>query len=83
LSLLKTAGLTALAMFAFAANSILCRFALANDAIDPGLFATVRIVSGAAMLWLIYWLLRRRAPLGGSTLERARCCCSAPYKSRW
>jgi len=45
--------LTAFALIAFAANSILCRMALGNGAIDPASFSTVRLVSGAVVLWLI------------------------------
>ena len=44
---------TALAMLAFAGNSILCRLALKTTAIDPASFTTVRMVSAAAMLALI------------------------------
>lgn len=44
---------TSIAMLAFAGNSLLCRVALRNTAIDPGSFAILRIVSGALMLWLI------------------------------
>ncbi|WP_455185860.1 DMT family transporter [Azospirillum palustre] len=40
-------------MLAFAANSILCRLALTQTAIDPAGFTLVRIASGAASLWLI------------------------------
>ena len=60
-----TLTLTALAMAAFAANSILCRAALARGSVDPASFTLVRIVSGAAMLWLIALALRRgQAPRG-------------------
>jgi drug/metabolite transporter (DMT)-like permease len=45
--------LTATAMTAFAANSLLCRLALARTTIDPASFTAVRIVSGALVLWLI------------------------------
>ena len=45
--------LTALAMLAFAANSVLCRLALRNDAIDPASFTGLRLLSGALMLVLI------------------------------
>jgi drug/metabolite transporter (DMT)-like permease len=45
--------LTALAMIAFAGNSLLCRLALRNTAIDPASFTSIRIVSGALALWLI------------------------------
>ncbi len=40
-------------MIAFAGNSLLCRFALKQTAIDPASFTFVRIFSGAAVLWLI------------------------------
>jgi len=42
--------LTALAMVAFAANSILCRMALGADAIDAASFTSIRLISGAVML---------------------------------
>ena len=45
--------LVMLAMVAFAANSLLCRMALKNTAIDAGSFTAIRITSGAAMLWLV------------------------------
>ena len=44
---------TALAMFAFAANSLLCRLALKETPIDAASFSTVRILSGALLLWLL------------------------------
>ncbi len=46
----NTAILTALAMMAFAANSVLCRLALGEGHIDAATFATVRVVSGALAL---------------------------------
>lgn len=46
-------ALTALAMIAFAANSLLCRMALRDTGIDPASFTLIRMVSGALMLWLI------------------------------
>lgn len=42
--------LTALAMAAFAANSVLNRMAVASGAMDPQSFALVRLAAGAAML---------------------------------
>lgn len=45
--------LVALAMLAFAGNSLLCRLALRDTAIDAASFTTVRLVSGALALWLI------------------------------
>lgn len=46
-------------MFAFAANSLLCRLALAEGLIDAATFTSVRIIAGAVTLGFIV-LLRRR-----------------------
>jgi drug/metabolite transporter (DMT)-like permease len=51
--LAKTIALTALAMVAFAANSLLCRAALADPLIDPASFTTLRLAAGAVVLALI------------------------------
>ena len=63
---------TALALIAFAANSILCRLALSEEAIDPASFTSVRLMAGAVML---YALVRGHrggsAPLKGSWLSAA------------
>ncbi|WP_024302316.1 DMT family transporter [Pseudogulbenkiania sp. MAI-1] len=53
LSRQRVAALTVLAMTAFAGNSLLCRQALKHTAIDPATFTTLRLVSGALVLWLI------------------------------
>lgn len=45
--------LTALAMLAFAGNSLLCRAALKGTAIDAATFTAIRVASGAAALCLI------------------------------
>jgi len=50
---LRTVLLTAVAMLAFAANSLLCRLALQHGGIDPASFGSVRLVAGALMLALI------------------------------
>lgn len=50
----------ALAMLAFAGNSLLCRAALKHTSIDAASFTTVRLLSGASMLWLVVWLTHRR-----------------------
>lgn len=47
---MRTFALTALAMLAFAANSLLCRAALGEDLIDAASFATLRVLSGAFLL---------------------------------
>ncbi len=45
--------LTVLTMIAFAGNSLLCRFALKHTGIDAASFTTIRLLSGAATLWLL------------------------------
>jgi len=57
--------LTAIAMVAFAANSLLCRLALGEGLIDAASFATVRVISGAVVLSLIMlprWRAGQRSP---------------------
>ncbi len=44
--------LTSLAMLAFAGNSVLCRLELSHTHIDPASFTAVRLLSGAAVLWV-------------------------------
>jgi drug/metabolite transporter (DMT)-like permease len=56
----------AAAMIAFAANSLLCRAALAPGLVDPGTFTAVRLASGAAVLAAIVWARSGAAPRGGS-----------------
>ncbi len=53
--------LTALALTAFAGNSLLCRAALAHGAIDAAGFTLVRLMSGALVLWLLVRLRRSGA----------------------
>lgn len=50
---LRTILLTAAAMLAFAANSLLCRLALQRRGIDPASFSSIRLVSGALTLAVI------------------------------
>lgn len=45
--------LTALTMIAFAGNSLLCRAALGHAHIDAASFTSIRLISGALVLWLI------------------------------
>lgn len=54
---MSTFLLTAIAMLAFAANSLLCRLALAAGLIDAGSFTLIRLLSGAATL-IVIMLLR-------------------------
>jgi drug/metabolite transporter (DMT)-like permease len=48
--------LTAFAMIPLAANSWLARAALRDTAIDAASFTSIRLASGAVMLWLLVWL---------------------------
>jgi drug/metabolite transporter (DMT)-like permease len=52
-----------IAMLAFAANSVLCRLALAEQQIDPMSFSLIRICSGAAVLLLLYMLSGHKAKI--------------------
>ena len=66
-SLWLVAALTTLVMILFAANSLLCRFALAqgpsSQPLDPSVYTVLRATSAAAMLWLI------QARRGGNALR--------------
>lgn len=63
MSLARIIVLTLLAMIAFAGNSLLCRIALKHTAIDAASFTSIRLVSGAIVLWLIV-SMRRSLPEG-------------------
>ena len=56
-------------MMAFAGNSLLCRAALRHMTIDAASFTALRILSGAAVLWLILQLRGRDARHAGSWLS--------------
>lgn len=53
LSALRTTALTTGALVAFAGNSLLCRLALGEAAIDPASYTALRLAAGALTLWLI------------------------------
>jgi drug/metabolite transporter (DMT)-like permease len=57
---------TVVAMLAFAGNSLLCRVALRDTAIDPMSFTTLRIAAGALVLWAIVRWRDGRVPVAGS-----------------
>ena len=61
-----TIAATAAAMVAFAANSVLCRMALEAETIDPASFTSLRLVSGAVMLWMLTRLLGKPRTSAGS-----------------
>lgn len=62
----RTLLLTAVAMLAFAGNSLLCRLALKTTEIDPATFTSLRLLSGALMLTLLLRLRHGRAAMAGS-----------------
>ncbi len=68
---LRTALLTLLAMLAFAANSVLCRQALEEGAIDAASFTSLRIISGAVLLYLIAFLRQQPAKRSDGNLKSA------------
>ncbi|MEO7242164.1 MAG: DMT family transporter [Variovorax sp.] len=61
----KVLALTALAMLAFAGNSLLCRMALKTTAIDAGTFTTTRLLAGAIALALLVRLRGRGTGMAG------------------
>ena len=61
--------LTSLAMLAFAGNSLLCRIALKHTGIDPASFTTIRLLSGAATLWLVVRVRGGASAGGGNWLS--------------
>lgn len=52
-----------IAMLAFAANSVLCRLALAGQQIDPMSFSLIRVCSGAAVLSMLYLFSAQKAKI--------------------
>ncbi|WP_417684488.1 DMT family transporter [Pseudidiomarina gelatinasegens] len=58
--MMKTAALFLIALFAFAGNSVIARYALLEPAIDPASFIIIRILSGAVTLWILLTLLQQR-----------------------
>lgn len=61
--------LTSLAMIAFAGNSLLCRAALKHTGIDAASFTTIRLISGALMLWLIVRIRSGKSSGSGNWLS--------------
>jgi drug/metabolite transporter (DMT)-like permease len=61
--------LTSLAMIAFASNSLLCRVALKHTGIDAASFTSIRLISGALVLWLIVALRRGASIHAGNWLS--------------
>lgn len=69
---MKTPVLTALALVAFAANSVLCRLALGGATIDAASFTSIRLASGAGVLLLITALVNKNSPPLVSSLRNIK-----------
>lgn len=69
MSFARIVALTSLAMIAFAGNSLLCRIALEHTSIDAATFTTIRLISGAVMLWLVVQIRRGSHTGGGNWLS--------------
>lgn len=66
---LRLFTLTLLAMIAFAGNSVLCRIALEQTQIDAASFTSVRLISGALILWLLVKIRHANSEDRGSWLS--------------
>ncbi|NVK29948.1 MAG: DMT family transporter [Gammaproteobacteria bacterium] len=62
---------TLLAMTAFAANSLLCRAALNTTNIDPASFTSIRLLSGAAVLYVIFKFKTKTSAVKGNPRSAA------------
>ncbi|MET0066499.1 MAG: DMT family transporter [Candidatus Thiodiazotropha sp.] len=62
---IKITLLTSIVMIAFAANSLLCREALASASIGALNFTLIRLVSGAVVLWLLVSMTQKNPHIGG------------------
>lgn len=71
MSPLRIVVLTLVTMLAFAGNSLLCRVALKETGIDAASFTSIRLVSGALVLWLIVRTLRADRSGGGNWISAA------------
>src|SRR5262245_34826626 len=67
----RTVGYAALALVAFAANSVLCRVALRQPTIDPATFSTIRLTAGAVALVLIAALTKPTTLTGAGSWTSA------------
>ncbi|MDB4002177.1 DMT family transporter [Oceanospirillaceae bacterium] len=55
---------TVFALLAFAGNSVLCRLALGENAIDAASFTTIRLLSGVIMLLIVAMITSKRSSNG-------------------
>ena len=66
MSLTRISALTLITMLAFAGNSVLCRIALKQTSIDAASFTSIRLVSGALVLWTITHFFSNNKPGKGN-----------------
>jgi drug/metabolite transporter (DMT)-like permease len=69
MSYIRVIVLTSIAMIAFAANSLLCRAALSGTNIDAASFTTIRLISGAVILWLAVQVRSGKHPGRGNWIS--------------
>jgi drug/metabolite transporter (DMT)-like permease len=62
----RTVFLTSLTMIPLAANSWLCRAALRDTTIDAASFTSIRLLSGALMLWALVSVTGKRSSIRGN-----------------
>lgn len=74
MSPLRIVIITALAMLAFAANSVLNRLALTETGIDAGSFTFLRLLSGALFLTLLVLFTHRSFRLAGNGFSALALC---------
>jgi len=67
MSFIRLSLLTLVTMLCFAGNSVLCRLALRQTAIDAASFTSVRLLSGALMLALLVYARQRLRPRASTT----------------
>ena len=65
--------LTLLTLIAFAGNSLLCRIAFKHTGIDASSFTSIRLVSGAVVLWAITCCARGAKSTGKGSWTSAFC----------
>lgn len=69
MSYARIIALTSIVMILMAGNSLLCRAALKYTSIDAASFTTIRLISGAVMLWLVARMRRVTHTGGGNWLS--------------
>jgi drug/metabolite transporter (DMT)-like permease len=75
----KTIGYTIAALVAFAANSVLGRMALKDNAIDASSFTSIRLLSGALMLFVLFTLFGGKTKKTNEKQEKRSGNWEAPF----